>query len=160
MSNSGTGKRWELIMDMTSENTTNHERPRSGSFVARERVNPEDSTRRSAHAVFESHLALRLANDVEGDIAQNYSHDVVLMTCTGTFHGHDGVRASARELAGYLPEAKFTYVLRMVERDVAFLVWTGQSEKGTVRDGVDTFVVREGKIVAQTIHYTVTPSQG
>lgn len=147
-------------MDMTSENTTGDEQHRRNSLVARERVNLHSSTKRSACAVFDSHLALRLANDVEGDIAQNYSHDVVLMTCTGTFHGHDGVRASAGELAGYLPEAKFTYVLRMVEGDVAFLVWTGQSEKGTVRDGVDTFVVREGKIVAQTIHYTVTPSQG
>lgn len=147
-------------MDMTSENTTNHEPNRRSSVVARERVDHESSTKRPAHAVFESHLALRLANDVEGDIAQNYSQDVVLMTCTGTFHGHDGVRASARELAGYLPEAKFTYVLRMVEGDVAYLVWTGQSAKGTVRDGVDTFVVREGKIVAQTIHYTVRPSQG
>lgn len=147
-------------MEMTSESTTNDEPSRPRSVGMRERVNPDSPTKRSAQAVFESHLALRLAHDVEGDIAANYSHDVVLMTCTGTFHGHDGVRASAKELAGYLPQAKFTYVLRMVEGEVAFLVWRGQSEKGTVQDGVDTFVVREGKIVAQTIHYTVAASHG
>lgn len=110
---------------------------------------------RSAAEVFESHLQLRDAQDLEADIRTNYAPDVVLMTCTGVFRGHDGVRASAAELNRYFPDGKFEYVRRMVEGDIAFLVWTGRSPVGEVKDGADSFVIRDGRIVAQTIHYTV-----
>jgi hypothetical protein len=48
----------------------------------------------------------------------------------------------------------------LVDGNVAFLEWTAEGEGAGVRDGVDTFVVRDGKIVAQTIHYTVEPAEG
>jgi hypothetical protein len=35
--------------------------------------------------------------------------------------------------------------------------WTAISEVGQVRDGADSFVIRDGHIVAQTIHYTIEP---
>jgi hypothetical protein len=114
-----------------------------------------DQAARSAAEVFASHLELRKKQDVEGDIAANYAQDVVLITCTGVFRGHDGVRASARELNRYFPDGKFDYVVRTVDGEVAFLVWTGHSPAGEVKDGSDTFVIRNGRIVAQTIHYTV-----
>lgn len=140
-------------MQVTSEDDTNH----AGRFVARgQRGQSDHLAIRSVQAVFDSHFMLRLENDVEGDIATNYSHDVVLISCTGALHGHEGVRVCARQLAESLPGAKFRYALRMIERDVAFLEWTAESGNGNVQDGVDTFLIREGKIVAQTIHYTVT----
>ncbi len=40
------------------------------------------------------------------------------------------------------------------------LKWTGHSSAGSVRDGVDSYVIRDGRIVAQTIHYTLTPGGG
>lgn len=110
---------------------------------------------RSTEEVFDSHLRLREAHDLEADIAANYAEDVVLLTLTGVFRGHDGVRASAAELHKDFPEGRYVYRLRMVDGDVAFLVWSGRSPVGTVRDGADTFVIRDGRIVVQTIHYTV-----
>jgi len=110
---------------------------------------------RSAAEVFDSHLRLRECNDLEADLRTNYAADVVLLTCTGVFRGHEGVRASAAELRRYFPDGKYDYVHRMVEGDVAFLVWTGCSPVGEVKDGADTFVIRDGRIVVQTIHYTV-----
>jgi hypothetical protein len=114
-----------------------------------------DITTRSAAQVFESHLELRKRNDLETDLATNYAKDVLQLTCTGIYHGHDGVRASAQELGKCLPDGEYTYVKRLVEGEVAFLVWTGRSPAGHVCDGVDSFVIRDGRIVAQTIHYTV-----
>jgi hypothetical protein len=38
---------------------------------------------------------------------------------------------------------------------VAFLAWTAEVEHARVRDGADSFIIKDGWIVAQTIHYTV-----
>lgn len=114
-----------------------------------------DARHRTAGEVIESHLELRRRKDLERDIAATYAADVVMLTCTGVFRGHDGVRACARELDEFLPDGEYTYVLQRVDGDVAFLVWTARSPVGEIRDGVDSFVIRGGRVVAQTIHYSV-----
>jgi hypothetical protein len=38
---------------------------------------------------------------------------------------------------------------------VAFLEWAYEDDKVRVRDGVDSYLIEDGKIVVQTIHYTV-----
>jgi hypothetical protein len=58
-----------------------------------------------------------------------------------------------------MPEAKFEYITRMVSGRFALLEWTGTSRIPSVTDGVDSFVIEHGKIVAQTIHYTVISKQ-
>jgi hypothetical protein len=115
---------------------------------------------RSAREVFDSHLALRKAHALDEDIAANYAEDVVLMTCTGTFRGHAGVRASAAELQRCFPDGNYTYELCKVEGEVAFLVWSGRSPVGAVHGGADTFLIRDGRILVQTIHYTVDRGAG
>lgn len=115
----------------------------------------EDPSARTPREVFDSHLALRRAHRLEEDITTNYAPDVVLLTLTGVFRGHDGLRASAAELQRYFPDGAYEYDVRLVEGDVAFLSWKGRSSAGHVRDGADTFVIRNGKIAIQTIHYTV-----
>jgi hypothetical protein len=37
------------------------------------------------------------------------------------------------------------------------LEWTVDSPAGSLRDGVDSYVVRNGRIQAQTLHYRLTP---
>jgi hypothetical protein len=110
---------------------------------------------RSTREVFEDHLNKRMKGQTEQDIEQNYAEDVVLLTGTGIFRGREGVRQSAAELAHYVPDATFTYRTRLVEGENAFLEWEAQSSRGPVCDGADGFVIRDGRIVAQTIHYTV-----
>ena len=117
--------------------------------------NGRPSGARSTEEVFKRHLELRKYGDLETDIAENYSRDVVILCCTGVRRGHDGVRDSAAELEHYLPNAEFEYNVQHSESEFAFLAWTGKSETGEVHDGADSFVIRDGKIVAQTIHYNV-----
>jgi hypothetical protein len=38
---------------------------------------------------------------------------------------------------------------------MAFLEWAYEDDKVRVRDGADSYLIENGKIVAQTIHYTV-----
>ncbi|HEU5121682.1 MAG TPA: nuclear transport factor 2 family protein [Candidatus Saccharimonadales bacterium] len=114
------------------------------------------SSMRTTTEVFEDHLAKRLDNDIEGDIKTNYSPKVIFLTGTGAFHGHEGVRKSAGELAEYLGDAKFEYRHTLVDDDYAFLEWTATSSNKDVLDGADGFVIKNGKIIMQTIHYSVS----
>lgn len=113
---------------------------------------------RSTAEVFEDHLALRAAKDLERDLARNYSTDVTLLTLDGIFQGHDGVRECAAILKRHVGDADYPYVVRRIDGEVAFLHWTARSPKGDVQHGVDTFVIRSGKIIAATIYFHVERS--
>jgi hypothetical protein len=112
---------------------------------------------RSASEVFNEHLDLSDLMSFEEDIQRNVSEQIVVLTNFGVFRGHDGVRYLADLLTKQLPKAKFVYTTRLVEGEMAFLEWTAKGANGVeVHDGVDSYVIRDGKIVAQTIHYTLS----
>src|SRR5262245_17631114 len=112
---------------------------------------------RSTGEVFEDHLARRRAGDVEGDLALNYDDDVVLLTGFGVFRGKDGVRRNLGRLLEGLPCIRYEYGTRLVEGEVAFLEWSARGPTAVVEDGANSFLIRGGRIVVQTIHYTVRP---
>jgi SnoaL-like domain len=110
---------------------------------------------RSTSAVIEDHLRRAKAGDLEGDLRANYSPDVILIAAEATYHGHAGIRAAARFLEDQLPGHDYDYVTVRFENDIGFLLWTGRGGRKRVRDGADTFVVRDGSIVAQTVFFNV-----
>lgn len=110
---------------------------------------------RSAAQVFDEHLRLRQQGDFETDLAHNYAGDVRMFAASGIFRGHDGVREQYRRLQHDLRGARYQYLTRRVDGEVCFLEWAAHGDGARVDDGVDTLVVRDGRIVAQTIHYTV-----
>jgi hypothetical protein len=114
---------------------------------------------RNAQEVLDDHLATGLNGSVEDDIARNYADDVVVVSNWGVERGHDGVRKMAELLQSQLPECTFAYKMRLVSGEVGMLQWTGQSPAGSVRDGVDSYVIRDGRIVAQTISYSLSPGE-
>jgi hypothetical protein len=113
------------------------------------------NTNRSAQEVFEDHLRLRKEHRTEEDIDRNYAEALVVLSGTGKNLGRDGIRETARELANYLPNGTWEYANVLVEGEYAFLEWTASSDNGVVCDGADSFVIRDGRIVFQSIHYTV-----
>ena len=128
----------------------------------------DELSRRSAREVLDDHL--NIANEwVSGpfeeilaeDLRRNVAEDIVILINRGTFHGHDGVRELARMLSDELPEhAAFEYTYVAAEGNVGLLEWTYEDSTVRVRDGVDSYVIENGKIVAQTIHYTLEPRAG
>lgn len=100
---------------------------------------------------------LALAGDYEADIERNLSPDAVILSARGVHRGHGGAKELATLLRKELPEAPFRYGARVVEGEYAFLEWTASGGGCRVDDGTDSFVIRDGKIVAQTIHYTLLP---
>jgi hypothetical protein len=113
---------------------------------------------RSAQEVLDDHLITSLNGSVEDDLARNYAQEVVVVSNWGVNRGHDGVREMARLLRSQLPGCTFAYKARLIEDGIGLLEWTAQSPRGSVSDGVDSYVVRDGLIQAQTIHYTLTPA--
>jgi hypothetical protein len=70
------------------------------------------------------------------------------------------VRHCAARLEALVPHARLEYTRQVVCGEVAFLEWKARSGDRRIEDGVDTLVIRRGRIVAQTIHYTVIPGAG
>ena len=134
------------------------------SDVKEDRGVMEDLSTRSAQEVLDDHLNLAENWGGEGsferilqeDIRRNVAEEIVILINRGTFHGHEGVRQLAYMLGEELPEHRsFEYTYRAVEGRMAFLEWAYEDENVRVRDGADSYLIENGKIVAQTIHYTV-----
>lgn len=124
----------------------------------------DDSSNRTAQEVFDDHLNLSehwgaeedIKRIVEEDMRRNVSEDIVILFNRGAFRGHEGVRELARMLIEELPEHRsFEYTYRAVEGRMAFLEWAYEDDNVRVRDGADSYLIEDGKIVAQTIHYTI-----
>jgi hypothetical protein len=109
---------------------------------------------RTTTEVIQDHLMKRLNGDLEEDIAENFAEDVIILSSFGTFHGHQGVEDSAKVLMRRLGKGTYAYNHTQIEGAYAFLEWTGEAGTQVVCDGADSFIVRDGKIVMQTIHYT------
>lgn len=124
----------------------------------------EDSSNRTAQEVLDDHLNLSehwaagedIERIVEEDMRRNVSEDIVVLINRGTFRGHEGVGQLARMLIEELPEHRsYEYTYRAVEGRMAFLEWAYEDAHVRVRDGADSYLIENGKIVAQTIHYTI-----
>lgn len=118
----------------------------------------EHATCRTAAEVLEDHLQESQYGSIEDDLVRNYSEDLIVLIADGVFRGHDGLRTLGKRLRAELPDSTFEYKTQLVEGDVGFLEWRGRGGGFVVEDGADSYVIRDGKIVAQTIHYTVKPA--
>lgn len=118
----------------------------------------ENLRARTAEEVFDDHLALAAEHRFEEDIERNVAPHCVILERRGVFRGREGARELAEQLEEELPDAPYTYTNRLVADRFALLEWTARAEHTLVRDGADSFVIEDGWIVAQTIHYTVEPS--
>jgi hypothetical protein len=112
---------------------------------------------RSALEVLDDHLRRREGGDLEGDLETNYAPNVILLCEHGAFEGRKAIRESAEALSEQLPEATFEYRLKLARDDYAFILWRADSSAARAEHGVDSFVIRDGRIVMQTIAYELQP---
>lgn len=123
-------------------------------------MDPDDQmSSRPPTEVLDDHLQLAAEGDWQTDLARNVAPDIVVLTGFGAFGGVDQVRVLAELLDAQLPNATFEYTTVVVRGEMGFLEWHADADGARVRDGADSFLIRNGKIVAQTIHYTVEDTQ-
>ncbi|NLE01411.1 MAG: nuclear transport factor 2 family protein [Fibrobacter sp.] len=114
---------------------------------------------RTTQEVFDSHLLLTLDWDLQTDIETNYSPGCILLSSYGAFYGRKGIQNAFRILESQIPDADFLYKTKSVFGEIAFLEWQAESDDVYIDDGADTYLIREGKIIGQTIHYTLQKRQ-
>ena len=112
-----------------------------------------DSNARSIQDVFLNHLHWKQQKDLERDLISNYDENVVVFCADGLHYGHDGVRQTAGKLRCYLPNTTFDYQVTLVAGEMAYLEWSVHRNGERIEDGADSFLIRDGQIIAQTIHY-------
>jgi ketosteroid isomerase-like protein len=112
----------------------------------------------STQAVLDHHLQCFGTGDLPGVLA-DYAQDAVMFTPTGVLRGPDNIGPL---LQGFFAEFakpgwRFDMQQQSVEGDVAYIVWTAETADNIYELGTDTFVVRDGKILAQTFAAKATP---
>ena len=109
--------------------------------------------KRTPEQVFEDHLRLRAEGKLAADLVRNYDPSVRMTTNWGNFTGLEGVIKSATILGRNVPTRNYHFDSLIVHGDTAFEKWSAFGNGVQVKDGIDAFVFRDGKIVAQTIDY-------
>jgi ketosteroid isomerase-like protein len=92
------------------------------------------------------------AGDVEGIMAA-YAEDAVLITPDGTLRGHAQIRSLFEKVfSSMLPpnSTSLNLTKQIVEGEMAYILWSGSSALYNAAFCTDTFVIRGGKIIAQT----------
>jgi ketosteroid isomerase-like protein len=97
------------------------------------------------------HLQRFAAGDLEG-VLSDYAPDAVLITPDGPLRGPDRIRPLFRSLIAEFgkPGSRFDMKQQYIEGDVAYILWTGETAENVYELGTDTFVVRNGRIAAQS----------
>jgi hypothetical protein len=114
-----------------------------------------DLAARSTEDVLEDHLSCRQSGDIDGDLARNYADEVVILTSRGAFHGRADVHRLNKLLRDTVPQSRYEFPIKLVKGAYAFIEWRARQPGKSIEDGADSFVIENGKIRLQTIHYNV-----
>lgn len=111
---------------------------------------------RSPQEVFSDHLAALAKRDV-ALILEDFGEDAVVLIPEGSLQGLPGVEAFYAQAIEGMPDLEITVTSSVFGGDVLLARWTATSSTATVNDGVDTFVITDGKIRVQSSWFTIEP---
>ena len=89
------------------------------------------------------------------EIVADFADDAVMITPAGVKHGRQGAREAFTQLFADLPDATWSVKKQVNADGVVLLVWTADAAGSRAEDGVDTLVLQDGMIRAQTVSYTL-----
>ena len=112
----------------------------------------------STKDVLDHHLKCFGEGDLEG-ILSDYAPSAVLFTADGALRGVNAIRPLFQAMVAEFgkPGATFSMKQQFVEGDHAYILWSAETADNVYELGTDTFVVRDGKIVAQSFTGKITP---
>jgi len=110
--------------------------------------------------VLDRHLKSFAARNLDGILA-DYSSDAVLFSPAGSLKGPDAIKLMFQTLVSEFakPGSSFTMLQRCVDGEHAYIVWTAETGDNSYEFATDTFVVRDGKIVAQSFAAKIKPKR-
>jgi ketosteroid isomerase-like protein len=112
----------------------------------------------STKEVLDHHLKCFREGDLEG-ILSDYAPSAVLFTADGPLRGADAIRLLFEAMVAEFrkPGATFSMKQQLVQGDYAYILWIAETADNVYELGTDTFVVRDGKILAQSFTGKITP---
>ena len=104
------------------------------------------------------HLKCFAEGNLKG-LLSDYAPDAVLFTPDGSLRGAEAIRPLFEAMVAEFgkPGAAFSMKRQAIEGDYAYILWTAETADNVYEVGTDTFVVRDGKIVAQSFTGKITP---
>jgi ketosteroid isomerase-like protein len=105
----------------------------------------------STSDVLDRRLKSFAEHDIDGVLA-DYSSDSVLFVPAGPLKGRDAIKSFFEALVPEFaqPGSSFTMQQQTVDGDHAYIVWTAETVDNSYEFATDTFVIRNGKIIAQS----------
>jgi ketosteroid isomerase-like protein len=112
----------------------------------------------STKDVLHHHLKCFGEGDLKG-ILSDYAPGAVFFTPDGPLRGTNAIRPLFQAMIAEFdkPGATFSMKEQFVEGDYAYILWTAETADNVYEVGTDTFVVRDGKIVAQSFTGKIMP---
>lgn len=105
----------------------------------------------NTEAVVKQHMVALGKGDMDAVMA-DYAANAILCSPQGMARGHAEIRATIEPFVKNIlpPGSDFKLQKMLVDGEVAYIAWAAESAGFRMPLGTDTFVVRDGKIVAQT----------
>ena len=112
----------------------------------------------STKDVINHHLKAFGERDLKG-VLSDYAPGAVFFTPEGPLRGADAIRPLFQAMIEEFgkPGARFSMKQQFVEGDYGYILWTAETADNVYELGADTFVVRDGKIVAQSFTGRIRP---
>ncbi|HVO78531.1 MAG TPA: nuclear transport factor 2 family protein [Candidatus Bathyarchaeia archaeon] len=111
----------------------------------------------STKDVLDNHLQCFGEGDLKG-LLSDYAPGAVLFLPDGPLRGPEAITPFFQALFAEFgkPGAAFSLKHQSVEGDYAYILWTAETADNVYELATDTFVVRDGKIVAQSFAGKIT----
>jgi ketosteroid isomerase-like protein len=108
--------------------------------------------------ILDRHITAFLACDIEG-VLSDYANDIVFFTANGPLRGISAVRPLFEVLIAEFrqPGSRFDMKQALVDGDHAYILWQAETYANVYEMATDTFVVRDGRIVAQSFTASIRP---
>ena len=84
-----------------------------------------------------------------------------MFTSSGPLRGPDAIRPLFQAMIAEFakPGASFNLKQQFIDGDHAYILWSAETADNVYELGTDTFVIRDGKIVAQSFTGKLTPKR-
>ena len=112
----------------------------------------------STKEVLDHHLKCFAEGDLTG-ILSDYAASSVMLTPAGPLKGVNAIQPLFQAIFAEFakPGATFSMKQQFVEGDYAYVLWTAETADNAYESVMDTFVVRDGKILAHSFGGKITP---
>jgi ketosteroid isomerase-like protein len=112
----------------------------------------------STRDIIDHHLTAFAQRDLKG-VLSDYAPSAVFFTQNGPLKGVDAIRPLFQAMIAEFakPGATFSMKQQFIEGDHAYILWSAETADNVYELGTDTFVVQNGKIVAQSFTGKITP---